>query len=237
MLGEGGPWDKKKVNLVSVAVCYKQRTTTSMHTGHQAQLSGSTFPYCAIISVFYCFIILLHDVCLHCCCYQLLCCGGSCVYVTVLTVDVAGFSLGSIMLTNISRPTVVLWHHSLRSGLFFFLSQVSECLLEESKKYTVSLRVCVCVCLPVHTCESGLVHTCTRMCLHKTSGWSVLIILRRLHNAIKHYKYHKLNIQRAHWRICRLGVLLGHGLLEMMGLGNVGMCGERWGEGRFPGKW
>lgn len=29
----------------------------------------------------------------------------------------------------------------------------------------------------------------------KSSGWSVLIILKVLHNAIKHYNYPELNIQ------------------------------------------
>lgn len=45
----------------------------------------------------------------------------------------------------------------------------------------------------------------------QTSGWSVLIILKLLHNAIKHYNYRKLNIQSTHfmenlwaWRLIQL---------------------------------
>lgn len=61
----------------------------------------------------------------------------------------------------------------------------------------------------------------------QTPGWSVLIILKLLHNAIKHYNYHKLNIQNTHWRICGLGIFSSRWVLEMMGLGDVWRERER----------
>lgn len=42
---------------------------------------------------------------------------------------------------------------------------------------------------------SGLVRICIPSVPAKSSGWSVLIILKVLHNAIKHYNYPELNIQ------------------------------------------
>ena len=61
----------------------------------------------------------------------------------------------------------------------------------------------------------------------QTPGWSVLFILKLLHNAIKHYNYHKLNIQNTHWRICGLGIFSSRWVLEMMGLGDVWRERER----------
>lgn len=42
---------------------------------------------------------------------------------------------------------------------------------------------------------------CTLMCLH--TGWSVLIISKLLHNAVKHYSCRKLNIKDTRCTICR----------------------------------
>lgn len=167
--------------------------------------------------LFMAFMVLLCNpvVCCSCVCSdQSLCCGGSCLYVTVLCFlwMWQGFPRVLVMLTNTSSPTVVRWHNTLLFAVCFPIPQCSY--WKKSKKY-ITTYVCVCVAV-------CYVWACSYMQLPaQTSGWSVLIILKLLHNAIKHYNYHKLNIQNTHWRICGLGILFSRGVLEMMGLGDV----------------
>ncbi len=187
------------------------------------------------MNVFYgfCFVFCIPVVCCSCAfplsCDQLLWCGGSCLYVTVLYVlwMWQGFPWALVMLTNMSSPTVaVLWQNTLL--LFGVCSPNPQCAYWK-KARNISLRVCVSVCLCVCVCLGVCASDCYVWASAymqprvpaQTSGWSVLIILKLLHNAIKHYNYHKLNIQNTHWRICGLGVLSSRGVLEMMGLGDV----------------
>ena len=86
-------------------------------------------------------------------------CGGSSLY--VLSVDVAGFSLGSSYADKHEQPDCCAV--AQLSAVWGLLSQSLVHLLEESKKY-ITMCVLLCVRLSV---TSGLVHICSPVRLHK----------------------------------------------------------------------
>lgn len=125
-----------------------------------------------------------------------------------VSVDVAGFSLGSGYADKDEQPDccAVAQHAAVR-GL---LSPAQRRIYWKNVPNT-SLRVSACACVCPYVLCLGLVRLRSSVPA-QTLGWSVLIILKLLHNAIKHYNYHKLNIQNTHWRICGLGLLSSHGV-------------------------
>lgn len=140
----------------------------------------------------------------------------SCVCCSVvLSVDVAGFSLRSSYADKHEQPNccAVAQHAAV-----WVFSPKPHCVYWKTAKKAPHIHVGSCARVWV-LCLSLFIYRMHPMCLH--TGWSVLIILKLLHNAVKHYNYHELNIQNTHWRICGLGILSSYGVLEMMGLGDV----------------